>query len=357
MNAEKIEYLELIQAKLIAMSEFSLEVKSFVDDLLVQEGAPPVGELAIEKKTEKKTEKPAKVEKEVAKVETKPEPETAEEVEITDEMVAEVVEEYGLLEMSLEELKEELEANGITIPKKATVKLLANTVAEAILSGEISTDEDESEEASEVKEAEVVAEDEKVSTDDAEEEEGLTEEDINAMSLEELQELCEENEIEVPAATLKNVKKLRAFVIAMLDDSEEEEEKEEATVEEEQESFPASPERLAEEEKIAEEVRSLIDKKKLTIAAMKKELKKYYEGDADCKDCKGCTEEEVIECYILTKQAFVDDEGARTDAEEPYYRNDSVFCCGRACEAHPDNADVMVCTICAGEIDLAEEEE
>ena len=359
LDAEMIEKLEMAAAKMEAMSVFALEVKSFMEDLLKQEGIVD-GKIAHEPKEEKaqpkkveKAEKVVEVEKPEVKVET-------EKASVSAEEVDSIIEEYGLLEMSVDELKEELTANGIKVPAKPTVEALAKLVAESILSGAISVEDGEEEPVEEVVEPEKV--EVQTAEEVAEEEEGYTEEEINEMSLEDLTELCKENDIKIPVAAKKNVNKLRAHVISFICDTEEEEQAEEAPVveekveevAEEKESFPASAERLAKEEEVATEVREKIAGKKLTIAAMKKELKKYYEGDADCKDCKGCTEEEVIECYTLLKQSFVDDEGDLHKAKDPYYRNDEVFCCGAMTQDHPDTADVKVCTICGEEIDLSE---
>ena len=56
------------------------------------------------------------------------------------------------------------------------------------------------------------------------------------------------------------------------------------------------------------------------------------------------------------KQCFVNDDGERHKESDPYFRNDTAFCCGVACEQHPDDENTAVCTICAEEYDMSEEE-
>ena len=88
---------------------------------------------------------------------------------------------------------------------------------------------------------------------------------------------------------------------------------------------------------------------------MKDFLKKYYNGKAECKDCKGCKDNEVIACYTQLKQNFVDDSGDVMGEGEAYERDGEVYCCGTPCDADPDDDSTVVCTICGAQWDLSEE--
>lgn len=80
---------------------------------------------------------------------------------------------------------------------------------------------------------------------------------------------------------------------------------------------------------------------------MKIELRKYYDGQANCKDCKGCSETEVISCYTMLQQAFVDDNGKVLRGEgKTYYRNGVGHCCGQPLDVDPDMPINFICTIC-----------
>lgn len=356
-----VNKIELIIAKLTAMSDFSLEVKTFMDEMLA----------GVEKAEKESIESlpvtPAQ-EKAVAKKAEKEEV-VEEKQEVT---VASIIEEFGLNDYEEDDLKEELKASGIKFGPRSKKDKLIELVAQAIIDGKISTgdeadEESEQEEPEESKkEPEEVAEvtepeKEEVAEEKADEDEEVTEEDIREMGEEELTSICEANEIEIPEEVsklkfkAKRVKALQEFLIEMLSDDEEEETPVESSGEDEEEKedeFPASQERLDAEEEVEKEVREKIAKKKLTISAIKKELKNYYEGKAECKDCKGCTEEEVIECYILLQKAFVDDEGELHEAEDPYERNEKFFCCGKELVKDPDEKDTMVCEVCGSKYEI-----
>lgn len=337
--------------KLSAIEEFAKELREFLTPLAAD---PPLVEPVFEDKSP-------------AKPSPKEEKETAEEVNLD-----ETIEEFGLNDMDEDELKEELKAVGIKVPPRAKKDKLVQLVAQAVADGKIGAEEDEepSEETpvaeEPVEKVEAVLETaEEIAEQESEEEDELSEEEINAMSYEELESLCKDNEIDIPEEVSslktkdKKQKALAEYVISLLSEEEEPtseeppEEKEEKTAEDE-DNYPASEERLAKEQEVADDIRERFSNKKLTIAAIKKELKKYYEGDADCKDCKGCSEEEIIECYSLLHQAFVDDDGELVEAKEPYYRNEKVWCCGKESKEHPDKEGTFVCEICGGEIEVDE---
>lgn len=231
--------------------------------------------------------------------------------------------------MSADELKELATENDIEIPTKK-VKGKSVVDKEALIEAVL----------------EFINEDDEEAGDEGEE--GYTEEDINNMEEAELIELATENDIEVPTKKVKkggkqvsvtDVVKLREAIIEFINEDEE------------GEDFEASEERLEAEGVIEKEVRAKIKKGTIKEATMKKELTAYYEGDPDCKDCKGCSKEELAECYVEMKQALVDDEGEVHPAEEYYTRNGVGFCCGRA-TGETDKEGIEMCSICGTEWDL-----
>lgn len=259
-----------------------------------------------------------------------------------------IIEEYGLNELSVEEIKEYL--NSATPPieynKKAKkAEVLVPILAEAILDGLIPLEDDEEEVVAEETAEEEVAED-----DDE-----LTVKDIEEMPLKELLALAKDNDLEIPTKIKKDETAVRNLIIeTFFLEEEEEDEVEEIEEDEVEDAVNISDERKAEEAKIKDEIESLYSAKKLTIKHMKDFLKKYYDGKAECKDCKGCKENEIVACYIQLKQNFVDDYGEVLEEAQAYERDGEVYCCGNPCEADPDDDSAVVCTICGEQWDLSE---
>lgn len=113
-------------------------------------------------------------------------------------------------EMSLAELREVAEENQVTTKGKKEAALRAE------LKELLSEDEDEEDDEDEEED------------DDAEGDDGfLTVEDLESMDLEELLEVAKETGAKVPAATAKNVKKLRAWLAPYLEEDDEEEDDDE----------------------------------------------------------------------------------------------------------------------------------
>ena len=177
--------------------------------------------------------------------------------------------------------------------------------------------------------------------EDGGEEEGLSEEELRAMSLKEVKEVAAEMGVDIP----KNIaNKKDAIVDLILEASadEEESEDEEAEGEEDgEEDFEISEERLAAEEAILESVTEQVEAGELTLKAMRAYLAELYEGNAECVDCakgKGaCAKEKVIECYAMALQNFIDDEGVEHEEQDCYVRNGQYHCCGLPCDEDPDD--------------------
>lgn len=291
-----------------------------------------------------------------AKVEEKPVKEVVKAVEepVQEDDLQSVIDEYGLNDLSLAEIKEFLDSatSPVEYSKKAKkAETLVPILAKAIIDGLIPLDDDE--------EAEEVAEEEEEEEVPAEDEEDLTVADIEKMTLKELLELASENELEVPAKIKKDVKAVRELIIETFfaDEDTEEEVEEEETEEysKEEDTVDISSERKEAEAKIAGEIEKQYGLKKLTIKHMKDFLKKYYNGKAECKDCKGCKDNEVIACYTQLKQNFVDDSGDVMNEGEAYERDGEIYCCGTPCDADPDDDSTCTCQICGEQWDLSEE--
>lgn len=349
MNVDKVVMKEKIQATIDLLAQL---LADFTEEAPVVEEKPAKAttkgkKAQVQQEEASVEEKPAKATKGKKKVAPEPEPEEAPE-EDEGELTLE-----DLKGMDLAELKELATAQELEMPKIVTKATLLKAFEEQFFSEEEEAPavEEEPEEKPAKKGGKKKAEPapepaQEEEGEEAGEEEELTAEDINEMSLEELKGIVEEYELEIPATTLKNVKKLRAAIIEIIEapDEEEEEEGEEAD-----EDFEASSERLEAEGEIEKEIRQLLKTKKLTTAKMKKFLANYYEGNADCEDCSNCSTEELTACYIQTKQALVDDEGEVHEEAEAYTRNGEDYCCGVPLQE--DNS----CAICGSE--YAEEDE
>ena len=287
------------------------------------------------------------------KVEEKPVKEVVKAVEepVQEDDLQSAIDEYGLNDLSLAEIKEFLDSatSPVEYNKKAKkAETLVPILAKAIIDGLIPLDDDEEETAEE----EVEEEEEAPAEED---EEDITVEDIEKMTLKELLELASDNELNVPAKIKKDVKAVRELIIETFFADEEEAEEETEEYSEEEDTVDISPERKEAEAKIAGEIEQKYGAKKLTIKHMKDFLKKYYNGKAECKDCKGCKDNEVIACYTQLKQNFVDDSGDVMGEGEAYERDGEIYCCGTPCDADPDDDSTVVCTICGEQWDLSEE--
>ena len=264
--------------QLIAIEEFSKNLREFL-----------LGEPEVTVNTTVELPKPPKKEEEAPK-----EPEFVADLaedaippteEVEDEVdLPAIIEEFGLNEMTIPELKELLDEYSVEYNKRSKkVEYFAELVAQCIADGTIPTEDEESEEEEPAEEAEEITEPEEIE--------------------------------EKTAETITNSK------------------------------------RVDEEDKIENELRTNYANKKLKDTEMKKFLKNYYEGDPDCADCKGCSKEEVLQCYIDIKTSFVDDDGNRIDPEEKeaYIRDGEVYCCGKPCQML-ENGHYM-CEICGSEFE------
>lgn len=257
-----------------------------------------------------------------AKPATEPEPEEEPEEEEGEE---EGLTLEDLEAMDIKELLEVAKESGVEIPAKARknkdaiVEILASLLEEGEEEGE----------------------------DDGEgEEDGLSEDELRAMSLKEVKEVAAEMGIEIP----KNIASKKNDIVDLILEASAGEEEPEEGEEGEEEEFEASEERLAAEEAVLEAVTSQVEAGELTLKDMRTYLAGLYEGNAECAACakgKGaCAKEKVIECYAMALQNFIDDDGEEHEEQDCYIRNGQYHCCGLPCEADPDDEGNVICSAC-----------
>ena len=112
-------------------------------------------------------------------------------------------------------------------------------------------------------------------------------------------------------------------------------------------NYDASDERVSTENEVEDKIRSTYPKK-LKISAIKKFLKTYYDGDAEMADLDDQDDDVLVDMYIAIQQALVDDEGEIQAMEEAYFRNDLIFCCGKATVEMADSKNIY-CEVCGNE--------
>ena len=88
----------------------------------------------------------------------------------------------------------------------------------------------------------------------------------------------------------------------------------------------------AELSELQEALKEAIVEGEIKMSEIKKFLSAHFKGDDDCAECKGCGKEDTVDCYLQTMEiALTDDDGDVHAFEEPYLRNEEVFCCGLPC--------------------------
>ena len=256
---------KIIIDKLFAMEEFSRDLRNFIQELLEakeevspEEAKPLTAEIKEVPEVEEDTEEVNETEEE----------ETEDDVMTVED----VINEYGLMDIDVAELKELLDSYEIKYDKrKKDKKYLAELIAENVIKGIIPVSEEETTEED--------AEDEEIENEETE-------------------------EVEIPQV------------------------------------------RIEKEEEIEKGIRNKFESGKLKPSAIKAYLNKYYDGDPDCADCKGCSQEEMLDCYIDIHKFLVDDEGTYNELSNPYVRDGENFCCGKPLAEHPDEENVLVCKVC-----------
>lgn len=261
--------------------------------------------------------------------------------------------------LETDEIKEIAEQAGIKVGKK---------VVKAKLIEELVEDLDKLVEALEAlgyydEEDEEEGEDETVeATEEVEEETGDEEDErvkiveeygLEDYTVEELADICAKYELSTKG---KKQALIDRIVKGILDgtielEDEDEDEEEEAPVEEKTSLKKVkehdNPQRAEKEAEVEADIRDKYEKGKLKDNEIKKFLDKYNEGDPECAGCKGCSKEDMLECYIDIHKALVDDDGDLNEFEEPYIRDGEYFCCGRELK-ELENGD-LYCQVCGTE--------
>lgn len=230
-----------------------------------------------------------------------------EETTLVDELEAKTV----------EELAEICTENGLSA--KGKKQALIDRIVKAVEAGDITIYEEDTEDTD--------------NSEEGEDDDWYTAEELSEMSTDELVELAELNEIEVPKKKVgkKSVINRVALIEALVALGEADEDAEEAgdDSDEDGDGFEVSEKRTAKEDEIEEEIRAQYKAKKLKYATIKKFLEKYNEGNPKYT---APTKDEALEQYIEAKVGLVDDEGEVHDMEECYIRDGEYFCCGRQLE-------------------------
>lgn len=266
--------------------------------------------------------------------------------------------------LETDEIKEIAKEAGIKVGKKVVKAKLIEQLVEDVdklvkalealgYYDEDEEDEDESVEApEEATEQEEDADEEEVEEDT---ENSIAEEyGLNEYTVEELADICADFELSTKgkkqALIDRIVKGIMDGTIEFEDDDEEEEVEEEAPEEKaplKKVSDSGNPVVTKKEAEVEADIRGKYEKGKLKDNAIKKFLDKYNEGDPECAGCKGCSKEEMLECYIDIHKGLVDDDGDVNDFEEPYMREEEYFCCGREIK-ELENGN-LYCSVCGTE--------
>ena len=250
--------------------------------------------------------------------------------------------------LETDEIKEIAEQAGIKVGKKVVKAKLIEELVEDLdklvdalealgyYDEEDEEGEDETVEATE----EVEEEDERVKI--------VEEYGLDEYTVEELADICAEYELSTKG---KKQALIDRIVKGILDGTIELEDEEEEVPVEEKTSLKKvkehdNPQRAEKEAEVEADIRSKYEKGKLKDSAIKKFLDKYNEGDPECAGCKGCSKEEMLECYIDIHKALVDDDGDLNEFEEPYIRDGEYYCCGREIKELDGN---LYCSVCGTE--------
>jgi hypothetical protein len=215
-----------------------------------------------------------------------------------------------LSDMSLEDLATLCTDNGLSA--KGKKQALIDRIVKAVDAGKMTLDGDDSEEE--------------------EDDEWYTQEELDDMSDEDLKDIADTNEIEVPMKGKGKNKKMdrNALIesILALGEAEDEEDVEDESddSEEEEEDFEVSEERIKAQEEIDADIRKKYKGKKLKDNTIKKFLEKYNEGNP--KYALPESKEEALEEYIDIHVNLVDDDADVHDMEDCYVRDGEYHCCG-----------------------------
>lgn len=279
------------KAQLVSRLKEALDNGGSVDEDEEEEEAP--------KKSAKKSE-PEPEEEDEEDEESEDEEDDSDSEDMTMEQLKEELDEY-----SDEDLKGMLKEIGKSTKGKRTA--LISKIYDAIKAGEISLSDDEDEEDDDVDDGEVESEDD----EDNEVPDGTEDDDEDEES----------------------------------DESDEEEEESDDEEDEDEDTEARIKAMTALEKKIRKDFK----KGNVTVSDMKEFLSSYD----DVKVGKKTSDEKVLELYIENAKMLVDDDGD-TIEEGAYEIKGVPFCCGRALDIDEDGN--CKCPICENEYELGEDE-
>jgi hypothetical protein len=271
--------------------------------------------------------------------------------------------------LETDEIKEIAEQAGIKVGKKVVkAKLIEELVEdldklvealEALGYYDEEDEEDTVEASEEVIEQEEEEEEEDETVASTEEETGDEEDErikiveeygLEEYTVEELADICAEYELSTKgkkqALIDRIVKGIMDGTIELEDEPEKETQEEEKAPLKKVAEYD-NPQRAKKEAEVEADIRDKYEKGKLKDNEIKKFLDKYNEGDPECAGCKGCSKEDMLECYIDIHKALVDDDGDLNEFEEPYIRDGEYFCCGREIK-ELENGN-LYCQVCGTE--------
>lgn len=101
------------------------------------------------------------------------------------------------------------------------------------------------------------------------------------------------------------------------------------------------------EDKIELELKTSIEKKKLSSKKVKDFIKRYYDGDPTMTCPVGCKATCQEECYIEIHKALVSDEGKQQAFQTLYNRFGEKHCCGKLTQKLERGTNY--CTVCGKE--------
>ena len=268
--------------------------------------------------------------------------------------------------LETDELIEIAEQAGIKVDKKVVKANLIEELVEDLdklveaLEALGYYDEEDEEDTVEASEEVIEQEEEEDETVASTEEETGDEEDerikiveeygLEEYTVEELADICAEYELSTKgkkqALIDRIVKGIMDGTIELEDEPEEEAQEEEKAPLKKVAEYN-NPQRAKKEAEVEADIRDKYEKGKLKDNEIKKFLDKYNEGDPECAGCKGCSKEDMLDCYIDIHKALVDDDGDLNEFEEPYVRDGEYFCCGREIK-ELENGN-LYCQVCGTE--------
>lgn len=254
--------------------------------------------------------------------------------------------------LETDEIKEIAEQAGIKVGKKVVkanlIKELVEDLDKLVEALEALGYYDEEDEDETVEASEEVIEQEEEEDEEDERVKIIEEYGLEEYTVEELADICAEFELSTKGKKQALIDRIvKGILDGTIELEEEEEEVEEEKAPLKKVAEHDNPQRVEKEAEVEADIRSKYEKGKLKDTTIKKFLDKYNEGDPECAGCKGCSKEDMLDCYVDIHKALVDDDGDVNEFEEPYMRDGEYFCCGREIK-ELENGN-LYCSVCGQE--------